>query len=492
MNCDFVDTEYGKLPASLNKAKLEELCEDKEGIQVGPFGSQLHKEDYVAEGTPIITVEHLGDNYIIHENTPFVSDKDKVRLKKFIMKEGDIIFSRVGSVDRRALVTKSEEGWLFSGRCLRVRADKSKICPVYLSYFFGLDSFKNYIRGIAVGATMPSINTKILSEIPIYFPDIKNQIRIGQLLNLIDENIFNRKSYNRILEKIASEIFRSWFTNFEPVHAKKLALETGLTADQAERAAMAIISGVCSPIEFAENFKEMDSLLSQKLKKMSKDEQENLRSLAALFPSEFEESRLGEIPKGWADSTIGNEFHLTMGQSPKGDTYNTRGEGTVFYQGRTDFGDRFPAPRVYTTDPKRMAMKGDTLISVRAPVGDKNIAKEDCCIGRGLASLRHKLGALSYTYYLVSHIEGQLDNFAGGGTVFSAINKDGLANFKIIKPITDLIKRFDELIQPLDSMIWNHSDEILTLERVRDTLLPKLLAGEIDLSNISVEDDDLC
>ncbi len=155
-------TEYGAFSSSFCCAKLSELCEDKIGVQTGPFGSQLHKEDYVEIGTPIITVEHLGDNRIIHVDTPFVSDEDKERLSKYHLREGDIVFSRVGSVDRRALVRKGEDGWLFSGRCLRVRADKAKIDPSYLSYVFGLESFKNYIRSIAVGATMPSINTKIL------------------------------------------------------------------------------------------------------------------------------------------------------------------------------------------------------------------------------------------------------------------------------------------------------------------------------------------
>lgn len=86
---------------------------DVADIQTGPFGSQLHQKDYVLNGTPIITVEHLGENQIIHENLPMVSDFDKERLKKYSLKDGDIVFSRVGSVDRRALVKKEEDGWLF-------------------------------------------------------------------------------------------------------------------------------------------------------------------------------------------------------------------------------------------------------------------------------------------------------------------------------------------------------------------------------------------
>ena len=125
------------------------------------------EKDYVSVGTPIITVEHLGDNRILYEDVPHVSDHDRERLSKYILHDGDIVFSRVGSVDRRALVKGAESGWLFSGRCLRVRPDPNKIDSDYLSYFFGLPSFKEHIRAIAVGATMPSLNTQILSDIVI-------------------------------------------------------------------------------------------------------------------------------------------------------------------------------------------------------------------------------------------------------------------------------------------------------------------------------------
>ncbi len=100
--------------------KLEDLAK----VQTSPFGSQLHMSDYKTNGTPIITVEHLGENKIIHENLPLVGLEDRERLKKYILKEGDIVFSRVGSVDRSAYISVREDGWMFSGRCLRVRTNK--------------------------------------------------------------------------------------------------------------------------------------------------------------------------------------------------------------------------------------------------------------------------------------------------------------------------------------------------------------------------------
>ncbi len=155
---------------------------DVANVQTGPFGSQLHQRDYKSVGTPIITVEHLGDNKIIHSNLPLVSDEDKERLKKYILKKGDVVFSRVGSVDRCAFVHEKEDGWMFSGRLLRVRVRENLVDSRFLSFYFNQESFKDTIRMIAVGATMPSINTEILSNVDILLPSLPEQKAIGSVL----------------------------------------------------------------------------------------------------------------------------------------------------------------------------------------------------------------------------------------------------------------------------------------------------------------------
>lgn len=157
-------------------------------IQTGPFGSQLHKEDYVEHGTPIVTVEHLGNRVFTEQNLPMVSDGDKERLNKYVLGEGDIVFSRVGSVDRCSYVDSKHSGWMFSGRCLRVRPSE-KIYPLYLYYYFCMESTKQFVRNIAVGATMPSINTKLMGEIEVLLPEIAMQKRIATILSSIDDKI---------------------------------------------------------------------------------------------------------------------------------------------------------------------------------------------------------------------------------------------------------------------------------------------------------------
>ena len=179
------------------KYRLSDIAD----VQTGPFGSQLHNEDYVSSGTPIVTVEHLGNRKFTTQNLPMVSDADKIRLSKYSLKTGDIVFSRVGSVDRCSYVSDDENGWLFSGRCLRVRCS-DKVMPLYLYYFFCLPSVKQYIRNIAVGATMPSINTSLLSEIQLELPDMSTQRTVAGILSSIDDKIELNKRINDIFGRV--------------------------------------------------------------------------------------------------------------------------------------------------------------------------------------------------------------------------------------------------------------------------------------------------
>jgi len=170
-----------------------------------------------------------------------------------------------------------------------------------------------------------------------------------------------------------------------------------------------------------------------------------------------------------------------MGQSPSGSSYNENGEGIIFYQGRTEFGFRYPGIRLYTTEPKKFAEPLSTLLSVRAPVGDVNVATERCCIGRGLASIKSNCSRNSYIYYLLLSLKRRLDVYNGEGTVFGSINKDNLNGMSIIIPPTSLINEFDEIAKAMDNKILEAHQENLSLSNLRDTLLPKLMTGQIKL-----------
>ncbi|MCM1186439.1 MAG: restriction endonuclease subunit S [Lachnospira sp.] len=184
--------------------------------------------------------------------------------------------------------------------------------------------------------------------------------------------------------------------------------------------------------------------------------------------------------------TLSNIATITMGQSPNGNSYNENAVGEVFYQGRAEFGFRFPTRHLFTTEPKRMAEADDVLLSVRAPVGDFNVAYERCCIGRGLGSIHSKDGNSSFILYTMFALKPQLDVFNGEGTVFGSINRDALNAIPLRIPAADKIAQFEALVHPMDDLIRLNYEEICRLEKIRNFLLPKLMSGEIDVSAIKL------
>lgn len=368
-------------------------------VQTGPFGSQLKNEQYIIGGTPVVTVEHINNFRIKNFDFPSVTESDKQRLSKYLLTEGDIIFTRVGSVDLSAYVKHHQNGWMFSSRMLRVRVN-NRVDSRFLSYFFQQKSFRDYILSIAVGATMPSINTDILKSIPVSYPSLCEQKAIAAVLSSLDDKIDLLHRQNKTLEAMAETLFRQWF------------------------------------VEEAK-----------------------------------EDRALGKL---------GDEFDFTMGQSPSGSSFNEAGIGVPMFQGNADFGFRFPNERVFTTEPTRFARKLDTLISVRAPVGAQNMAHKECCIGRGVAAFRYKQDSFyTYTYFKLRSIMEDIKQFNDEGTVFGSISKSDFEALAIVIPSFEAVTKFETEAKPINDKVIKNCTQIQTLEKLRDTLLPKLMSGEI-------------
>ena len=158
-------------------------------VKTGPFGSALHERDYVSDGTPIITVEHLGDAAVMHRNLPQVSESDRRILGAYSLQLFDIVFSRVGSVDRNALIRELEVGWLFSGRLLRLRFNQEVAFPPFFSHYFQTEPFKGRVRSVAVGQTMASLNTRLLGGVMVEMPPLEEQCAIAAILSDMDDEI---------------------------------------------------------------------------------------------------------------------------------------------------------------------------------------------------------------------------------------------------------------------------------------------------------------
>ena len=193
----------------------------------------------------------------------------------------------------------------------------------------------------------------------------------------------------------------------------------------------------------------------------------------------FVESELGMIPEGWHVGALSEVAKITMGQSPSGASFNEDGNGILFYQGRTEFGFRYPSIKLFTTEPTRFSEPKSVLMSVRAPVGDINVSRNRCCIGRGLASIKPYTDSYSFLLYTMKSKAEDLDLYNGEGTVFGSINRKELEGLSVLIPSPGVVSAFNSLVTPFDSIIEVLSDEINNLQKQRDDLLPQLMIGKL-------------
>lgn len=408
-------------------------------------------------------------------NTKFIKQIDEKPFSggsKF--KNGDTLFARITPClenGKTGKVTNLKDEMIGHGSTefIVMSAKEPEFDEDYIYYFARLPEFREFAQQRMVGTSgRQRVAWQDLADFEFIFPPKEQRKKAAALLNIYDQKIDLNTQINQTLEQIAQALFKSWFVDFNPVRAKVQALSDGLSLEQAELAAMQAISGK-TPEEL--------TALSQ----TQSDRYAELAETAKAFPCEMVEVDGVEVPKEWELSTIGDCYDVVMGQSPKGETYNENKQGMLFYQGRAEFGWRFPTPRLFTTDPKRIAEQNSILMSVRAPVGDINIALEKCCIGRGLAALQHKSKSLSFGLYQIQSIKSELDLFNGEGTVFGSINQANLKNIQIINPDEKFIQLFEKYLSSCDSKIMNNEIENNALKEIRDLLLPRLLSGEIKL-----------
>lgn len=454
-------------------------------------GYAYKSKDFNATGKhPVLKIKNIRFGVIDYSETSYIDTKIASATKGWKTQEGDILISMTGSgpnapqslVGRVARVWGNEPtSWINQRVGRLVLKDKSAIHPDFLFYVLSSKQSQEYLVSNSSGsANQANISSKTIESLPCPKIDFESSFYIAKFLRNLDKKTIINNAINQTLEQMAQAIFKSWFVDFEPVKAKIAALEAGGNQDDALLAAMQAIAGEAL---FANNPTNADAATQlAQLKANHPEQYASLRATAELFQSAMQDSELGEIPQGWNASKLCDEFDVTMGQSPPGHTYNEAGDGVPFFQGRRDFGVRYPSNRVYCTEPKRMAKAGDTLLSVRAPVGDTNLARTDCCIGRGIAALRHKSGCSSFTYYSVLQLGQALSSYDSEGTVFGSINQKNLNSLLVITPPKEILSIFSQIVGATDSRIKSLSEEASTLAELRDTLLPKLLSGELSVA----------
>ena len=401
--------------------KLEDLCLPD---QIGKYGIPAVAEDFNEAKVRYLRITDIDDfGNLLEDDKKSVSSPE---IEKYILKEGDIVFARTGNSTGRTYYHEEKNGKLaFAGFLIKFSLDKSKVNPKYLKYFTISKPYKQWVDNLSNGSTRGNINAKTFAECPIILPSREQQDYLVRVLSSLEEKIQTNNQINQELEAMAKTLYDYWFVQFDfPDQNGKLYKSSG-----------------------------GKMVYHPELKR--------------------------EIPEGWEVEKLSKIANITMGQSPKGSSYNEVGEGLLFFQGSTDFGWRFPIARQYTTEPSRMAEEDDILLSVRAPVGTLNIADTRCCIGRGLAAINSKIGANSYIFNVMQDFKKLFDLRNSVGTTFGSITKDDLYNLKIIYPPNELLMNFDQLVKSFDKEIKNRSRQNQELIQLRDWLLPMLMNGQV-------------
>lgn len=404
----------------MKKLKLKEVSEI--------YGGYAFKsKDFGVGENLVVKIKDIKPPIIDVENADKVdvSKYSTQKLEKFKVFPDDIVIAMTGA-------TIGKVGRNKSGRTVFLNQRVAKINPNFkedldfIYYCINNTVFLEYVlNNVDSKSAQANISHFGIGNFEINWYDRETRQKIAKVLTCLDDKIFINSQINQELEVMAKTLYDYWFVQFD------------------------------FPDQNGKPYKSSGGKMvySPELKR--------------------------EIPEGWGVEKLEKIANITMGQSPKGTSYNEVGEGMLFFQGSTDFGWRFPVARQYTTEPSRIAEEDDILLSVRAPVGTLNIADTRCCIGRGLAAINSKVGANSYIFNVMQDFKKLFDMINSVGTTFGSITKDDLYSLQLVYPPTELLMEFDQLVKSFDREIKNRSRQNQELTQLRDCLLPMLMNGQV-------------
>ncbi|MFQ0996978.1 restriction endonuclease subunit S [Gilliamella sp. CG25] len=354
----------------------------------------------------------------------------KGQAKKTI-KKNDILFSEIRPQNKRFAYVDFDETYDFvvSTKLMVLRNINPLVDNKYFYYFLTNDHMLSVLQTRAENriCSFPQITFDLLSDYKVRVPDINEQKRISSLLSSLDKKIELNNQINAELESMAKTLYDYWFVQFD------FPNENG------------------KPYKSSGGKMVYNSVLKR------------------------------EIPEGWQDKKLSDIANITMGQSPNGGSYNENGDGVIFFQGSTDFGWLFPSIRQFTNQPIRLAKKGDILLSVRAPVGDMNIANNDCCIGRGLAAMNSKESFDVFLFYVMKYFKTIFERRNSEGTTFGSITKNDLHSLQLSYPSSSILKKYEAIVSNYNKMIFEKSLETEKLTKLRDFLIPMLMNGQVTI-----------
>jgi len=409
------------MSAEWQETTLGQICSSQGGaIQTGPFGSQLHTSDYKVVGIPVVMPTNIGDGGIVVDGIARIDQADVDRLSQHKLQMGDIVFSRRGDVTKNALIRQHEVGWFCGTGCLKVRlGDESIANAKFISHCLRLPDIKDWLIRHAVGATMPNLNTGILSAVPILLPPLKTQREIALMLGTLDDRITLLRETNTTQEAIAQALFKSWFVDFDPVRAK------------------------------------MEGRVSEGM-----DE-----ATAALFPDSFEESALGLVPRGWRLARLDEFMELAYGKALKS-TDRIPGEIPVYGSGG-----------VTGCHNESLAIGPSIIIGRKGTVGSLYWEDQPFFAIDTVFFVRTTI-PMTYCFYLLQTL-----GLTGMNTdaAVPGLNRGNVYRLTVPFPRAEILGAFDDIVGVIRKQIFSNSQQAQTLAALRDTLLPRLISGQLRL-----------
>ena len=411
---------------------MEEWKEYKLGeisdIQTGPFGSQLHQKDYVPLGTPCIMPTNIGNRLNIDTtNIAHVKGEDVTRLQRHCVKEGDIIYSRRGDIEKCAYILPVNEGWLCGTGCLRIRVKDNDVNSRFLAYQLSTCECKKWIVGNAVGSTMLNLNTSILKELPLRLPSKNKQDRLVNILKSLDDKIEVNRRINDNLEQQAQALFKSWFVDFEPFR------------DQP-----------------------------------------------------FVESELGMIPERWRVGSFLDNINVMPGGTPSTNVDEYWKDGTIPFFSPKDVNGVycFETEKSITelglnNCSSRLYPKDTLFITARGTVGKIALAGVPMAMNQSNYALAAKEGVGKFYLYLLTQTLVSTLLKKANGAVFSAITTKDFNEPNLI-PAENVMDSFEVLVKPIFDKMFQTCEESRRLVQLRDTLLPRLMSGEIKVGDVTL------
>ena len=388
-------------------------------VQTGPFGSQLHKSDYIAEGIPCIMPTNIGPhlNFIV-DGIAHVSEVDANRLSRHLTEIGDIIYARRGDIEKCAYVTTNEEKWLCGTGCLKIRCN-NEVNSRFIAYLLSTAECKKWITGNAVGTTMLNLSKGILSNLPLLVPSHEDQRRIASILSSLDRKIELNNKINADLEEMAQAIFKNWFVDFEP-------------------------------------FKD----------------------------GKFVDSELGMIPEGWKVGTLGD---ITKNKSAKVKERNDVKVLSPVTTGELVLSEEYFTKQVFSSSiaKYKIVNKGDFAYNpARVNIGSlgRNEFDFDGCVSPVYVVFSVLDGYENYfdLFRKTDFFKDSVASLAIGG-VRQSLSYDDLSSIEVIIPSGNAVEEFNNLYNQMKKTIKANKLENSRLSLLRDTLLPRLMSGEIEV-----------